>query len=294
MCASYSRDKITSKVYGQSIAFIIIAINLVLKTVIIKGITWVGEDTNSEQLSSITNGVFIAQFFNTGILILLVNGNLSEHPPYGITKLVRGPYYDYTPDWYVNVGGKIVQTMIINSILPYVGLCTAFAIPALKRKMDRKWGSDEYVTKKTSMAAYKDLYSGPDYIIHFKYSGILNIMYITMMYGVGMPILFPIAAFNFINQYLCERIVVSWQSRLPPALDNKLTENCLNMLKWSPILFLYNGYWMLSNQQIFKNTWSFIEDTTQGMKSDHSLYIGVNWAAPVLLMSVAATFLIAI
>jgi len=107
MCKAYNDDKITSKVYGQCIAFIIIAINLVLKTVIIKGITWVGEDTNSEQLSSITNGVFIAQFFNTGILLILVNGNLTEHPPFAITKFVNGPYYDYMPDWYVNAATRL-------------------------------------------------------------------------------------------------------------------------------------------------------------------------------------------
>jgi hypothetical protein len=114
------------------------------------------------------------------------------------------------PDWYSNVGYKIVQTMIINSIMPYVGLCTGFAIPWLKRKLDRKFKDDIYITKKTSMAQYKDLYSGADYVIHFKYSGILNIMYITMMYGVGMPILFPIAAFNFLNQYICERLIVAY------------------------------------------------------------------------------------
>lgn len=103
------------------------------------------------------------------------------------------------PDWYPNVGFKIVQTMLINSILPYVGLVTAFAVPFVMRLLDRKFSSDMYKTKKTSMAAYKDLFSGKDYVIHFKYSGILNIVYITMLYGVGMPILFPIAAFNFIN-----------------------------------------------------------------------------------------------
>ena len=88
ICQQYSSDKLKSTVYGQSIAFIIIAINIVLKTVIIKGITWVGEDTCSEQLASITNGVFVAQFFNTGILLLLVNGNLTEHPPKFITKSI--------------------------------------------------------------------------------------------------------------------------------------------------------------------------------------------------------------
>jgi hypothetical protein len=57
---------------------------------------------------------------------------------------------------------------------------------------------------------------------------------------------------------------------------------------------LYNGYWMLSNRQIFQNTWSFINNTNEYMKSDHFFYFGVNWAAPILLMSVAATFLILI
>lgn len=59
----------------------IVVINLILKESIIALITWVGEDTISEQLASITNGVFYAQFFNTGILLLLVNANLSEHQP---------------------------------------------------------------------------------------------------------------------------------------------------------------------------------------------------------------------
>ena len=256
MCAKFSSDQLNSKILGQSVAFIIIAVNLILKTVIIKGITWVGEDTNSEQLSSITNGVFAAQFFNTGILLLLVNGNMSEHQPKFITKYIQGPFFDYMPDWYSNVGYKIVQTMIINAIMPYIGLATAFIVPALKRKLDRKFSSDVYKTKKTSFAAYKDLYSGADYVIHFKYSGILNIMFITMMYGVGMPILFFLAVVNFINQYICERTIIAYAMKQPPALDDKLTKNCVDMLKWAPLLWLFNGYWMLSNKQIFQNEYT--------------------------------------
>ena len=103
------------------------------------------------------------------------------------------------PVWYAEVGAKIVQTMLINSILPYVGLVTGFIIPRIKQGLDNKFSGDPYKTKKTSMAAYKDLYSGAEYVIHFKYSGVLNIVYITMMYGMGMPILFVLAAFYFFN-----------------------------------------------------------------------------------------------
>jgi hypothetical protein len=53
---------------------------------------------------------------------------------------------------------------------------------------------NHFITKKTSRSPYKALYSGSDYVIHFKYSGILNIVYIAFMYGMGLPLLFPIAA----------------------------------------------------------------------------------------------------
>jgi len=245
-------------------------------------------------LASITNGVFIAQFFNTGFLLLFVNANLTEHDPVWFTKHFRGPFFDYMPEWYGVVGFLITKTMIINSIMPYIGLCTAFAIPALKRKMDRKFGSDVYVTKKTSMAMYKTLYSGAEYVIHFKNSGILNITYMTMMYGVGMPILFPVAAFNFFNQYLCERIIVSYNVPLPPALDDNLTNNMISLFYWAPLLMLLNGYWMLSNPEIFENSYAYVPDTITKMKSSHyvSSIFSVNWASPVLLMATASIFMV--
>ena len=294
VCEEYFQDKQMSKLLGTAISFIIIIVNTILKTVIIKLITWIGEDTVSEQLSSITNGVFYAQFFNTGILILMVNANMTEYSPQAITKNLEGPYTDYMPIWYAEVGSKIVTTMLINSILPYVGLVTGFLVPKLKRLLDSKFSGDPYKTKKTSMAAYKDLYSGADYVIHFKYSGVLNIVYITMMYGIGMPILFVLAAFNFFNQWVCERIIVAYQMRLPPALDDKLTVNCIGMLKLAPILLLFNGYWMITNRQIYENNWSYIGKSTDSMLSQHEVSFSIDWGTPALFMATAAVGILAI
>jgi len=58
---------------GTAVTVIILLINTVLKQITISLITWVKYDTFSKQLTSITNGIFIAQFFNTAILILIVN-----------------------------------------------------------------------------------------------------------------------------------------------------------------------------------------------------------------------------
>lgn len=219
--------------------------NLILKKVIIALITWVGEDTFSQRLTSITNGVFIAQFFNTGILLTLVNANLNEQLPAALGVFFQGKYYDYDQLWYQEVGTKIVQTMFINAfVLPWIGLITAKVVPLIKRKRN---GGSAYNTKSTSMAAFKAIWSGGEYVIHFKYSGMLNIAYVTMLYGMGMPALFPIAAVNYFNQYVAERMVVAWHMKAPATLDDQLTQSCIENLRFAPLLFLVNGAWMLGN-----------------------------------------------
>lgn len=45
ICKEYHGLMIFGKIFGQAIAFVIIAINIVLKTVIIKLVTWIKEDT---------------------------------------------------------------------------------------------------------------------------------------------------------------------------------------------------------------------------------------------------------
>ena len=74
-------------IVNSSISFVIIAINIVLKIIVVKMLTWVKEDTKSQMLASNTNGVFIVLFLNTGLLLLVANANLTEHPPHFITNL---------------------------------------------------------------------------------------------------------------------------------------------------------------------------------------------------------------
>lgn len=79
-----------------------------------------------------------------------------------------------------------------------------------------------------------------------------------MLYGMGIPLLFPIAAFTMFNSWVCEQVIVAYQMRLPPALDDKLTINAINMLKMAPLVMLTNCFWMISNKQIFENEWDWI------------------------------------
>merc|ERR550514_2667058 len=93
------------------------------------------------------------------------------------------------------------------------------------------------------------------------------------------------------NQYSVERFIVARYMKQPAALDNTLTDNAIEMLRLAPLLFLCNGYWMLSNMQIFKNVWSYIPDSSMPMKSHHYPEFVINWATPCLCF---ASFAIAL
>jgi len=66
------------------------------------------------------------------------------------------------------------------------------------------------------------------------------------------------------------------------------------MLKGAPLLLLFNGYWMISNRQIFSNAWSYKERSFETMKSGHVASLEVNWATPMLLLAGAAVIIISI
>jgi len=48
---------------------------------------------------------------------------------------------------------------------------------------------------------------------------------------------------------------------------------------------------MISNKQIFNNTWEFKDNAFDSMKSEHFVFWGVNWSSPLLLISLASVVL---
>jgi len=89
--------------------------------------------------------------------------------------------------------------------------------------------------------------------MHFKYGALLNIVFVTMTYGFGIPILFPIAAAAIAVLYFVEKSMLFYAYRLPPMYDERLSQAVLNMLYYAPLFLTGFGYWMASNKQMLSN-----------------------------------------
>jgi hypothetical protein len=100
--------------------------------------------------------------------------------------------------------------MMINVAWPIIEFLIWFNVRFIKRCFDKRWSFSTSKTHCENSSEYYELYKGPQYFIHYKYSFIMNIVFITFMFGAGMPILFPIAFVALSVLYVMERLLIAY------------------------------------------------------------------------------------
>ena len=130
-----------------------------------------------------------------------------------------------------------------------------------------------------------ELYSGPEFMIHYKHSFILNSIFVTMFFGPGIPILFPITWLTLSILYWVERLMLAYSYTKPPMYDVTINKSTIAMIAWSPLVYAFTAIWFFSNQQIFRNTVVPLGDYELFAKSGHTfsqLFTQITPATPFL------------
>ena len=71
-----------------------------------------------------------------------------------------------------------------------------------------------------------------------------------MMYGSGLPILFPIACVSFLLIYLTDMLMVYKIFRKPTRFDEELHKTMVKKMTYAAILHFLFSFWQLSNKQL--------------------------------------------
>ena len=154
-----------------------------------------------------------------------------------------------------------------------------YALRAIKRCKDKSFTKDGTTTNSSGIQQYVDIHSGPEYSMHYKYSAIQNIIYITMVFGVGMPLLFPIAAVSLLVMYISEKFMLYYVNKRPPVYDSSLHDLLLENIEKPQLFLLVFGYWMLSNPKLQQ---SYDKLVPKGLDSDpvNSIHYWYNVLTP--------------
>lgn len=129
------------------ITVVIVVINEVLNSISFSLIKWIKFANLSTEAGALVKVMFICYFFNTAIILLLINMNLSEHEPTQFWGFINGQYTDYSPKWYSDVGYQIYQTFLVQMLMPYVFLLIELLTIGIFRGLDTGCTCNKQKTK---------------------------------------------------------------------------------------------------------------------------------------------------
>lgn len=116
--------------------------------------------------------------------------------------------------------------MIINAFIGPIIECVMMVI----RKLIRMYHGSDKASKCTTEQDYIDVHAGPVYLIFTKYSYILLTVYMTMFFGMALPILYPIALVALLIFYIVDIVMLYMCYRMPPTYDEVVSQKALEIL----------------------------------------------------------------
>lgn len=94
----------------------------------------------------------------------------------------------------------VITEHISSFVDQLVGCCT--------RSCDRSCRCSSKHTKQLSQADYEETNTGIELLMDFKYATMLTVLFVTMLYGSGIPILYVVAAAFYFTSYWVEKFLM--------------------------------------------------------------------------------------
>eukprot|EP00644_Phytophthora_capsici_P000084 jgi/Phyca11/13532/fgenesh1_pg.PHYCAscaffold_4_\ len=170
---------------------LVVAVNLILARILNGLVALEKHHTQSSLVVSRVTKIFLAQFCNTALLMLVINANANyfsksaivsetgtsnEGISLGALQILDGEYSDFSADWYNDVGVALMLTMIINSF--------------------------------NTQRDLEALYRGPKFDLAARYAQSLTTIFITYMFSAGMPLLHFIGFGAMIMTYWADKFIL--------------------------------------------------------------------------------------
>ena len=269
--ASMGLGTLLDMCYGQ----MVVIANYVGRVLFIYFASLIRFTTYTKETNFIMLSVFWMQFFNSGLLFAVApfdarEGIAQRWPIVG--KIFNGIYPDYNANWFGDVGVTVCAALFSQMFWPLIEFWAFFGMRYFFRVLDqRTLIPNKYnKTSNKTLQAFENMYAGPVFSIHYKYSFIMNVTFVTFLFGPGMPILFPIAWFAIFLQYTMERLMMAYSYRKPIMYDSEINRNCLAMLSLAPIVYVFSAAWTFSNQQVFFGEVVFDKNDLLFANTNHS------------------------
>eukprot|EP01031_Cornospumella_fuschlensis_P008434 gene8434-10394_t len=187
--------------------------------------------------------IFLLKYINTAAVFLINNDNVILREVFGLhTKSTT----EFTADWFNQVGTTIILVQlgdIFNAHAPHIYKFIKF----LRSKRLAKKDPGRYLTQDDLNKAFV----GPNFEFAGNYAQLLSTFFVCLTFSTGIPILYPIGAFNFLLFYLVEKYQFIKVYRIPPHFNTLVGKRATLLIPIAILVHLIMSIWVLSNNTMF-------------------------------------------
>lgn len=248
-CSSWYTDYLSAITLIYVLAFTMQFINVIVKTILRLASKLEKRQNKADEVISNIFKMSLTQIINTVVILLIVNMKVSFMPSW--FPVFAGDYEDFSTSWYTDVGATIMIMMLFSIVTPHFANFLLHFVRFVRRCYDRKCTCNKRKTRKIFQTDYESLYLGPEYLIEFRYSNMVAMVYLALLFGGGMPILYFFAACIFAVTYWVDKLTLFRVYRQPPRLGIEPIRFARNLLMLGVVLHFGFSFWMYSNSLVF-------------------------------------------
>ncbi|KAH9255443.1 hypothetical protein BASA81_006562 [Batrachochytrium salamandrivorans] len=233
VCYEYWQDKAPLFIFTVLAILVVALVNYLVGLVAVSLSPLEKHHSLNSSSISIAIRLFVAYSLNTCFVFILVS------------VFLHGEGEDLTLSWYANVGSQILLMMLFNVITPH--------LPILISYLHIKW-LQWFGDKPLLQRELNERSIGPNFPFAVRSAQIMMQGFVTLVFGPGMPLLYPIATISFWIFYWVDKTCVLRFYRTPPEFGSEMS-SVLVIVLWLGVMGnLLFAIWAYSIPGLFTAT----------------------------------------
>ena len=194
---------------------------------------------------------FGALMLNSICIPILVKTSFREYTEEQLVATLFGSNTDFGDAWYHQFSYLLLVNTFVLATTPLLNVFLSLVWLKLSKFTKREFLYAHHTNNETDNMKYLELNAGPEYQFEMKTAPLNAVLLTTLVFGLAFPLLYVVALFALIVQYLTERITLALLYRLPQKYSLSLTLQNAHILAFSPVVSSAIAFWMMGNKQIF-------------------------------------------
>ncbi|KAL4468107.1 hypothetical protein ABPG73_002400 [Tetrahymena malaccensis] len=165
--------------------------------------------------------------------------------------LSSGQYFSFNPEWYRNVGIIFTVGIISKAFSVPFGKMILYIYKKFIIWIDQKCTFDSKITRCKSNKQWINIRKGPKFSIQYRYAQHLEVLFLMMTYGAGMPLLYLGVFLYFLFSFYTDKIMIFKFCRKSIPLDQQMANYFQYMLYYSLIIHRFSYINTFDNPALF-------------------------------------------